>query len=476
MLKSVFKENRERNRIIVVAVFMCIACFLLFYSHNVLKTGAVFTHLFYIPIVLSSIWWQRKGILIAVFLSVLLIISHIFLRFNVETFNDFLRAPMFIMTSILVALLSERMKMREVALQESEERFRTVVENAMAGFSIIQDEKVVYQNPAQKKLLGPLPRSPKFTELESIHPDDVEKMQAFYENISSQDFKRLDTEFRFYSKRDDGNETDMKWVDCRAIKIEYQGKEARLVNMTDVTKIKEMEHLLGIQDKMTSLGRVAAGIAHEIRNPLSGINVYLSTLEKIYDREDRLDTVKKILKQIQSASNRIESIIRRVMDFSKPSALQLAMSDINKSIEEAIKLSSATIRKRGIKLEKRLDENLPICHADARLIESVILNLLNNAVEVMKNVEENKIIGIESSVEDNRIILRISDSGPGIPLNLRSQIFDPFYTTKDGSTGIGLSISHRIVTDHGGSLRVSESNWGGAEFIIELPIKPQNKE
>ena len=85
---------------------------------------------------------------------------------------------MFIVASILVALLSEKIKMREVALQESEERFRAVVENAMTGFSIIQDEKVVYQNPEQKKLLGPLPRSPKFTELESIHHDDAEKMQA----------------------------------------------------------------------------------------------------------------------------------------------------------------------------------------------------------------------------------------------------------------------------------------------------------
>ena len=476
MLKSEFKESRERNRIIIVAVFLCIACFFIFFSHKVLKTGAVFTHLFYIPIVLSSIWWQRKGILIAIFLSILLIISHLFLRFNVETFNDFLRAPMFVLTSILVALLSERMKMREIALQESEARFRAVVENAMTGFSIIQGENVVYQNPEQKNLLGPLPRSPKLTEFESIHPDDVEKVKAFYEKIYSQDFEQLDTDFRFYSKQGDGNETDMRWVNCRVIKIEYEGKDARLVNVIDITKIKEMEHLLGIQDKMTSLGRVAAGIAHEIRNPLSGINVYLSTLEKIYDRADRLDIVKKILNQIQSASNRIESIIRRVMDFSKPSAPQFVNTDINHSLEEAIKLASVTIRKSGVKLVKRLDDNLPICHADGRLIESVILNLLNNAVEVMKNFEGEKIIFIETSTEDNLIILKISDSGPGVPIHLRNHIFDPFYTTKDGSTGIGLSISHRIITDHGGLLRVSESRWGGAEFVIELPIEQQNKE
>jgi PAS domain S-box-containing protein len=196
-----FKDSRERNRIIIVAILLCIACLAIFYSHNVLRTGAVFTHLFYIPIVLSSIWWQRKGIIVAIWLSIVLIMSHLFLRFNVEIVNDFLRASMFILISIIVAVLGERIKMRESALQESEARFRTVVENAMMGFSIIQNEKVLYQNPEQENLLGPLPRSPKLNDLENIHPDDVEKVKAFYENISSEDFERSDTDFRFYSKR-----------------------------------------------------------------------------------------------------------------------------------------------------------------------------------------------------------------------------------------------------------------------------------
>ena len=227
---------------------------------------------------------------------------------------------------------------------------------------------------------------------------------------------------------------------------------------------------------MTSLGRVAAGIAHEIRNPLSGINIYLNTLEKIYDRAESLDKIKQILGQIQSASSKIESVIKRVIDFSKPSEPKLVLTDINQPIEEAINLSSVTLRKSGIKIEKILTNDLPLCHIDPLLIEEVILNLVTNATEAMKNMDGVKIIKVTSSMKKNRILIRVSDSGPGVNPGLKDKIFDPFYTTKNSSTGIGLSLCHRIITDHGGSLWVSTSKLGGAEFVIEIPIKePSNK-
>jgi signal transduction histidine kinase len=147
------------------------------------------------------------------------------------------------------------------------------------------------------------------------------------------------------------------------------------------------------------------------------------------------------------------------------------LTDINKPIEEAINLSSVTLRKRGIKLEKALAEDMQPCRADSHLIEQVILNLISNAAEAMDNVDGAKVIRVTSSINKNRIIVRISDSGPGIPLHLQEKVFDPFYTTKNGSTGIGLSLCHRIITDHGGSFDVVSSEWGGAEFTIEIPIE-----
>ncbi|MBW1789577.1 MAG: GHKL domain-containing protein, partial [Deltaproteobacteria bacterium] len=243
-----------------------------------------------------------------------------------------------------------------------------------------------------------------------------------------------------------------------------------LVNAMDITRFKELEHLLGIQDKMASLGHVAAGIAHEIRNPLSGINIYLNTLERIYDRADSLDMVGEILEKLQSASGRIESVIKRVMDFSKPSAPNLVWKDLNEPIEEAVSLSSVTLRKRGIQLESALAQDLPPCLVDRQLIEEAVLNLIINAAEAMKNASGDKKINITSSLENDSVIVMVSDSGPGVPMQFKEAIFDPFYTTKEDSTGIGLSIARRIITDHGGSLECTESQWGGAQFTVILPL------
>jgi PAS domain S-box-containing protein len=367
--------------------------------------------------------------------------------------------------------LEEEHDKADEALRQSEKRFRDLIENALVGICIIQDNHVIYQNPEQERLLGPLPRPPKLTEIENIHPDDVEKVKAFYEDIHSGKARAREAEFRFYPVDRAGNKMNMKWVHCRASAFDYWGKEALLINMMDVTRAKELENFLRTQDKMSSLGRVATGIAHEIRNPLSGINIYLNTLEKVYDREDSLEKVRQIIKQLQSASSKIESVIRRVMDFSKPGEPTFVSTNLNKPVEEAINLSSVALRKRGIQLEKALAEPLPAVRADPRLIEQVVLNLITNAAEAMKTAEGAKKIEVLSCVEGQRVAVKISDSGPGVPSHLRDKIFDPFYTTKNGSTGIGLSLSHRIITDHSGSMKISSSKWGGAEFRIEIPVE-----
>jgi len=357
------------------------------------------------------------------------------------------------------------------ALCESEQRFRDLIENSLVGISILQNGRVLYQNPEQERLLGPLPRPPKLAETDGIHPDDIQKVTEFYQEISSTIFSTREIEFRFSSPDAAVDRRAMKCVHCRASAFVFRGKKAVLINMMDVTRLKELENSLMIQDKMSSLGRVAAGIAHEIRNPLSGINIYLNTLEKLCDREQGPDKAKQIIRQIQSASGKIEAVIRRVMDFSKPSEPEFVSTDLNKPIDEAVNLSAVTLRKRKILLEKILAPDMPAVRADPRLLEQVILNLITNAAEAMKNMRGDKRMEITSSVEGRHVIVKISDSGPGVALHLRDKIFDPFYTTKNGSTGIGLSLSHRIIADHGGSLEVSSSSWGGAEFKIRIPLQ-----
>ena len=382
----------------------------------------------------------------------------------------------------LVNVIAERLgkiierKKTEEALRESEKRFRDLVENSLTGIFILQDFEIVYNNPEQKRHFSSLSRSFKLMDFEGIHPDDVEMVKQNYQKIVSGKVKTLDMSFRFYPHGKSDNKLVRQWIYCRISLIEYSGKEAILFNMMDVTQSKEMERLVKIKDKMTSLGRVTAGIAHEIRNPLSGINIYLNTLEKIYDKTDGLEKVKTIIGQLKSASNKIESVIKRVMDFSKPSEPGLILSKINHPVEEAVNLSSVTLQKSNIKIEKALSENLPPCYIDQHFIEQVILNLITNAAEAMKNMDVEKKIVINTYMENNRIFLSVADSGTGVPSRLKDRIFDPFFTTKSDSSGIGLSICHRIITDHSGSLGVFDSKLGGAEFKIELPLERRKKQ
>jgi PAS domain S-box-containing protein len=355
-------------------------------------------------------------------------------------------------------------------LISSEKRFRDLVEYSLTGISIVQNDQVVFQNQAQERLVGPLPRSFLLNSPEMIHPNDVEKVKPLSKMIENGQIQKIETDFRFYPDGEFGNDRYIKWVNCRAISFDYQGKQSLLVNLVDLTQAKELERLLGIQDKMASLGRVAAGIAHEIRNPLSGINIYLNTLKRLLGKDNTDEKQRLILDQVQSASQKIEMVIRRVMDFARPSEPKLELTDINQPLMEAIKLISVTLRKSGIILEQSLADNLPLIQADKNLIEETVLNLLNNAAAALRSKKEGKKIRVSSLVEKKHIVIQICDSGPGIPIKIRDKIFDPYFTTKPEGTGIGLSISSRIIKDHGGSIIASDCNLGGAEFRIELPI------
>ncbi|MGD9239561.1 MAG: PAS domain S-box protein [Desulfobacterales bacterium] len=366
-------------------------------------------------------------------------------------------------------------KQTEEALRKSEQQFRDLIENSPIGISIFQDNRFVYQNPEQMKINGSSPEKNIFQDLENIFPEDLDKVKTAHRRILKKEVSKIEVDFRLFRTVPKNVQADMRWVWCRAIAFNYYGKDAILINALDITKAKQLEQQLLIKNKMLSLGRVAAGIAHEIRNPLTGINTYLYTIEDLCDSDqldpEDMEIIRQIVTQIQVASNKIETVIKRVMDFSKPGLPKMVRTDINESLGEAVKLSSVTMRKNGIKIEKSLAPDLPQCYADPQLIEQVVLNLITNAARAMEKSNGDKVVEIKSSAQNNTLRIQVADSGPGVPIELREKIFDPFFTTKDDGSGIGLNIAQRIVADHNGSITLDSSKWGGAEFKIELPIE-----
>jgi len=367
--------------------------------------------------------------------------------------------------------ISDR-KRAEEAVRKSEQQFRDLIENSPAGISIIQDGQVVYENPEQKKIISLATEPSPLKFLDCLHPGDIDKVQETYARVVSGKRGTVEIDFRFYRPAENGHKNDLRWLQCRVTRFQYQGREALLLNAVDITQAKQLEHQLLIKNKMLSLGRVAAGIAHEIRNPLTGINTYLYTIEDLCQSDqlgpEDMETIRQILTQIQVASNKIESVIKRVMDFSKPGAPKMVRTNINESLEEAIKLSSVTLRKSGIKFETSLAPDLPRCYADPHLIEQVVLNLITNAARAMAKSNGNRIVEITSSAKNNTLSIQVADSGPGVSIDLKEKIFDPFFTTSEEGSGIGLNIAQRIVADHNGSISLHTSKWGGPSLELNF--------
>jgi PAS domain S-box-containing protein len=374
--------------------------------------------------------------------------------------------------------LEFRVAERTAELAESEERFRSLVEHSPVGIFIVRGGRVVFRNPEQARLFGPMPENFEFRAFRDVHPEDASKFGELVDSISSggEPAREIDLRFFPYGKSSEG--VDLRWVHAITGPMEYGGEKAVLVSMADITRLKEMEYQFLVREKMASLGHVATGIAHEIRNPLSGINIHLSALERILEEADGLDgecreQAAGIVCQIQSASERIESVIKKVMGFSRPSAVRTGPADINLAIENAIDFTATQMRRERITLDRSRLEILPKCNADPPLITQVVMNLIVNAAQAMEEAQDPRIVEIASTVQEERIVIRVSDSGPGIPPERRDKIFDPFYTTRRDGNGIGLSFCRRVIADHHGLLTADVSRWGGAEFRIELPLEPE---
>jgi two-component system NtrC family sensor kinase len=242
-----------------------------------------------------------------------------------------------------------------------------------------------------------------------------------------------------------------------------------LVVGRDMTADREMRARLAESERLASAGELLAGVAHEVNNPLSTISAFAQILE----RDQLTESQRESIEVIRSETMRASQVVRDLLTFARRSAGEVGSICLNELVERTMRLRMHDLKSRGVACECVLAEDLPYVTADARQIQQVLLNLLTNASQAM-TPNGGGSLSIRTRAEGDRVLLEVTDSGPGIPHEVRAHIFEPFFTTKADGTGLGLSVSYGIIAAHGGTITIPRSSAEGTTFRVALPAYDQN--
>ncbi|OGP12603.1 MAG: hypothetical protein A2052_02865 [Deltaproteobacteria bacterium GWA2_54_12] len=239
----------------------------------------------------------------------------------------------------------------------------------------------------------------------------------------------------------------------------------------DITHEKMLREQLLHAEKLSSLGKLVAGIAHELNNPLMGIMGFSQILMDT-PGEKKLDDIKDKLRKIYHESLRTAKIVQNLLTFARAKKTEREYHCINDIIKHTIELREYSLKANNIKVILELEEGLPRTMVDLFQLQQVFINIINNAEDAMVAANGRGTILIKTRKKRNKVEIAFKDDGPGISREIIHKVFDPFFTTKDvgKGTGLGLSITHGIVTEHGGTIDIASAEEGGAIVAVELPI------
>jgi len=239
-------------------------------------------------------------------------------------------------------------------------------------------------------------------------------------------------------------------------------QEGTIVVYQDLTELKILHAELMNRERFAAIGRVVAGVAHEIRNPLFGI----SAIGQIFERDLADPAHQELTRALLAETKRLNQLVEELLIYGRPMKLKREETDLRVLWEEVLDPHRDELRRKGITVSGDYAVRHPVAHFDPYQIRQVFLNLLRNAIEA---TSDGGSIDITMLLADNFLLFRVADTGPGIPANNLDHVFDLFYTTKPKGTGLGLAICRKIMQDHGGDITIESTEGSGTTVTIKLP-------
>ena len=368
--------------------------------------------------------------------------------------------------STQVARAIERKEAEEV-LRRSERRFRTLIENSSDGIAVLAaDGSVLYRSAGGARMLGHDASEPIQSMSQSVHPDDRPAVQEVWARMLA----NPGVPFQVIGRARHTNGT-WRMIESSLVNLlEDPALRGIVSNFRDVTERRQIEGQLMAADRMVSIGTLAAGVAHEINNPLSYVVANLALLA------DELGTsgseTAEILAAARDGAERVRQIVRDLKTFSRAEESVQGDIDIHRVLDAVANLSWNEIRHRA-RLVKDYGQSLPLVRGNEGRLGQVFLNLVVNAAQAMpEGAASRNEIRLRTRSEGGRFIVKVRDTGAGIEAKHQQHLFDPFFTTKPVGvgTGLGLFICKNIVTSMGGTISVQSEMGKGTTFTVTLPI------
>ena len=366
--------------------------------------------------------------------------------------------------------ITER-KAAEEALRRSEESFRALIEGSPEAIFVHRGGPLLYVNPSACSFLR-LKASELVGRslLDFIHPEDRSAAAGQLDGLLGRTSNRV-REIRFLPPGG-----GLLTAEISSLRLVFAGQPATLVSARDLTERKQIQARLVVADRLASVGTLAAGVAHEINNPLAFVISNLSFLtEELHTitgllPEGRLSEVEEVLAETNEGVNRVRLIVQDLKTFSRGDEEQPTAVDLRRVIDSALALARGELRHRAT-VVKDVSE-VPLVEGSEARFGQVVLNLLINAAHAITAGQPDKNeIRVILRAESNHAVIEVKDTGCGMPREVLDRIFDPFFTTKPVGvgTGLGLSICHGIITGFGGEITASSELGRGSTFRISLP-------